>query len=354
MAVSELVDPPEKRMKFGMEEVESEDGKWYRALTSKVDTIGSIKDLRVRNNDPVQDMARKSAVKARSAKFLRAIQPQSSKVVSIEEIEDESESEDDDLPTYEKPDSDEEDEDEDPTLIQRNKPTAPVYIRDLLSGLKDTENYDRNYLAVSTAADLIRRKANFGTEVSDHVEELATKLIGLSDTFNIDKFEEMRLQAMIAVVVAKPLQMGKWFSNTVFNGDYSMSQRASILTALSMAARDLAGYRQEDAALTGAYTDPKDLFPSKRLPSKMAKAFTIETAPINALTEKLERTMIKPMAVAAADQLSGPNALKVRTFSSRMEVEKKRKRPITNELAKVVSDGFLFPLTGLYRVHMQA
>jgi len=225
------------------------------------------------------------------------------------------------------------------------------YIRDLLSGLRDTENYDRQRLALSTAAILIRRKANFGTEVSDHAEELAALLTGLGDKYDMENFQEKRLQAMVALLVAQPLKMGQWFSKTFFDGDYSMGQRASILSTLGIGARELAGYSNEDTALTGAESVPK--FPSKMLPERLHKIYAATMSPVDALSEKLERTMIAPMAAEAADKLSGPNALKVRTFSSRMEVEKRRKKPIANELAKVVADGFFFPLTGRWWVHLK-
>ncbi|MCJ1446942.1 MAG: telomere binding protein [Stictis urceolatum] len=350
-AVSELVDEPDKRMKLGIDDIESEDGMWYRGIVKITDSVGTLEDLR-----NAWKLGQKKPKGVQTTKALpmhprkKPTQPQTSKIVAIEELED-SESEDDDLPLYEKPDSDREDSDEDPTLITRNKPTAPVYIRDLILGLRDSENYDRHKLAIYSASDLIRRKANFGTEVTEHVEELASQLTGLKDTFNLDLFEEKRLQAMISVIVAQPLPMGKWFSTMLFNADYSMSQRASMLTALSLAARDLAGYRSEDASLTGAHTEPKDLFPSKRLHPRMDPAFAQGISTLNAIAAHSERAMIKPLAAAAADQATGPNILKIRTFSSRMEVEKNRKRPITNALAKVVADGFFFPLTGRYRAH---
>ena len=227
------------------------------------------------------------------------------------------------------------------------------YIRDLLAGLHDTENFDRHKLALSTASTLIRRKANFGTEVYDHIEELATLLVGLNDKYDMPNFQRWRLQGMIAVLVAHPLKMGQWFSRTFFNGDYSISQRASILTTLGLGARELAGFQKEDAALTGADAVPKDPFPSKKLPGKLQKVWALDAAPMNALSSQLEKTIIQPLAVSAADTLTGPNALKVRTFSSRMAVEKARKKPIANALAKIVADGFFFPLTGLWRVHLQ-
>lgn len=190
--------------------------------------------------------------------------------------------------------------------------------------------------------------------MSDHIEELATLLVGLSDKFEMEKFQETRLQGMIAVLIAQPLRMGQWFSRTFFEGDYSVAQRASILVTLGMGARELAGFKEQDAALTGANLLPKESFPSKTLPKKLHKVYEIEVSPVDMTVKRLEKLMIQPMAVEAADKLTGPNALKVRTFSSRMEVEKKRKKAIPNELAKLVAEGFFFPLTGRWWIHLQA
>ena len=232
------------------------------------------------------------------------------------------------------------------------------YIRDLIAGLRDTENFDRHKLALTNAASLIRRKSAFGNEVSDNIEELATLLVGLSDKWEMGDFQKLRLQGMIAVLVAEPLKMGQWFSRTFYNGDYSMGQRASVLTTLGMGARELAGLGKEDAALTGAQqaagATGGHTFPSKRLPDKLHRIYALEAAPMTALSSQLERAMIQPMAATAADQITGPNALKVRTFSSRMEVEKKRQKPIPNALAKVVAEGFFFPLTGRWPIHLQS
>lgn len=188
----------------------------------------------------------------------------------------------------------------------------------------------------------------------DHAEELATLLTGLSDKFELENFTKWRLQGMIAILVSVPQRLGPWFAKTFFNGDYSTSQRASILNTLGMAARELAGFKTDDGALTGANNVPEDAFPSKRLPEKLHKIYAIEnTSPVNALAQNLERTMIEPMAISAADNLSGPNALKVRTFSSRMAIEKARKPPTSNKLSKLVAEAFLFPLIGRWWVHMQ-
>ena len=229
------------------------------------------------------------------------------------------------------------------------------YIRDLIAGLRDTENFDRHKLALTNAAQLIRRKASFGSEVSDHKEEIASLLVGLGDQYEMEKFQQMRLRGMIAVLVASPLPMGQWFARTFYEGEYSVGQRASILTTLGLGAREVAGLAKEDAELTGADLTPENAFPSKKLPERLHNLYSVEasSSPMNALSEKLEKSMIQPMAVEAADRFAGPNALKVRTFSSRMAVEAKRSKPIPNALAKVVADGFFFPLTSRWRIHLQ-
>ena len=126
-AFSELVDPKDKRMAFSTDEMDSSDGQWYRSLIGVYDTLGSIEDLKSASTPLTESspLPSKSINSSKSARPKKPTQP-SSRVISIEEIDNSSESEADDLPMYEKPDSDPDDDDEDPTLVQRDRPTAPV------------------------------------------------------------------------------------------------------------------------------------------------------------------------------------------------------------------------------------
>ena len=126
-AFSELVDPKDKRMTFSADEMNSSDGQWYRSLTTTDDSLGSISDLEPAFAPPTKSSTQlsKSASSSKPPKAKKPA-PSTSKVISIEEIDDDSDSEAEDLPIYEKPDSDPDDEDEDPTLVQRNRPAAPV------------------------------------------------------------------------------------------------------------------------------------------------------------------------------------------------------------------------------------
>ena len=127
-AVSELVDTKDKKMVFTAEELSSSDGQWYTSLTKAYDAIGLIEDLKHVGASSAKSLGKRSRPVTSSAKSTKPTKSpnESSRIISIEEINDSSGSESEDLPMYEKPDSDPSDEDEDPTLVQRNKPTPPV------------------------------------------------------------------------------------------------------------------------------------------------------------------------------------------------------------------------------------
>ncbi|ODM20973.1 hypothetical protein SI65_04026 [Aspergillus cristatus] len=359
-AISQLIEEPGKGMKFDLEEIESEEALWYMNLINTKDTLGSLDSIRTptpKAQKPAKNLSSDPTFQPRS-------KPQSSKIVAIEEIEseneeEEEEEEDDDLIPYEKPDDDPSDDDDDPTLVQRIKPTAPVYIRDLVTYLRDTDNVDRYNLAISSAPSLIRRKTGFGTELTENIEELALTIVGLQEQTDTPKFHEHRLQSMIALIVAQPLKMGRWFSAIYFEGDISQVQRSAILTALGLSARELAGNGEEDAKVLGLPAIPDASFPSKRLSESLEALYKTDESPIASLTKQLSQASLQPLAANAADSTSGPNALKVRTFSSRMEVEKKRqqreaqKRKSTiRDLHKVLAEGFFYPLKGRFDMMM--
>ncbi len=127
-AMSRLVDPLDKRMNFGSEEMTSPQGERYLSLIGRRDALRSIEDIRLQDikaDLSVRQVKKSPVIEIKSQKG-NAKAPTSSKIVAIEEIDDVSDSEDEDLPMYAKPDSDASDSDEDVTIIERNKPTAPV------------------------------------------------------------------------------------------------------------------------------------------------------------------------------------------------------------------------------------
>lgn len=367
MAISSLVDKDGQKMNFDIEDVKTDEAKSFMELVNTRDTVGQLsKAMEYIHGSKPQP----AKLAVRPKPDINTVNTSSKMDVRISEVESGagaprviellSKDEQDDLTPYGKPDSDPEDEDDDPTLVNRNKPRAPVYIRDLIAGLQDTENYDRQKLAIENAASLIRRKAGFGKEVKDHATELGTTLASLGDTFKFENFAELRLQALIALMLSDPKAQGPWFARQAFEGDYSLSQRATLLSVIGLGARELAGYQDVDS-LNPALPS-KDSLPSKRLSERYHSIYAGDAqnpqpsqspSRLQSVATNLERSMIQPLAASAVDAATGPSALKVRTFSSRMDVAQ-RTRKVPNELAKMLAESFFFPLVGHWSTHVQA
>jgi len=376
--ISSLVNKADTRLDFNLEETKDAEGQWYKALVNVNDPIGSLTPLLAAQKGTGNPAPEKRARKPAPPKA-----PQQGFI--IEELSDEEMVDEDDIIPYGKPDSDAEDSDDDPTLIRRDKPKAPVYVRNLIQYLRDTDSYDHQKLALTTAPALIRRKANFGTEVAEHTKELATLLVGLQDKYEIDNFDDLRLQGMIAIVVAQPQTMGKWFAKTFFDGDYSVSQRASVLIVLGLAGRELAGFETSEYATAAS-------FPSKTLPEQVERLFigqdpsvyrqstssSLKSLPPNALenaASSLTQQFLEPMAASAADAATGPDILKLSTFTSRLAEKqnhqddaaisgpsnvkiksraKPRVRAIPNTTAQLLCASFFSPLTARFQAALHA
>ncbi|TDZ58320.1 DNA replication checkpoint protein tel2 [Colletotrichum trifolii] len=362
-ALSGLVDGGEKKLDFKMEEMETEEAKFYKDLVKVTDQPGPVDPLVTL---PEPEKPQPSVPKPSRPKTVPKSQKQPAAAPSkfiIQEVSN-SESEDEDLVPYARPADDAEDSDEDPTLIRRDKPKAPVYIRDLVAYFRDMDNYDKQKLALAVAPSLIRRKANFGTEVSSHIEDLAALLVGLQDKFELENFHELRLEGMVAVIVALPQKMGQWFAKTFFDGDYSVSQRAAILIVLGLSGRELAGFDASE------YKEAAS-FPSKRLPEKMealyldpstaqnqlpssSKLTALPSTALDTIASSLTSAFMAPIAADAADATTGPDALKLSTFTSRLQNKSASKkkagvRSIPNTTAAVLATSFFFPLTARFQ-----
>jgi telomere length regulation protein len=341
VAVSRLTDGIDKAMNFDTDEMESDFAKRKLSLIEVRDEVGSIDELKkiTKQSDPLPKPAAEPQRPAKKiAKPVKTI-PATSKIIAIEEISSSSESEDD-LQPYAKPDSDASDSEDDPTLVNRSKPSAPVYITALLTQLNTSDKPEITELALRTAPDLIRRKANFGTELSENVQAVASSLLNLKDSMDEPDLQHLRLQSLIACLVTSPRIIAPWLCSTYFEGDFSLTQRATLLTVLGLGARELSGHRPDTSP-------PADIFPSKRLPPHLASIYT----PLNNASNQLTHSTLQPLTLAAADKLTGPDVLKVRTFSSRLEVQRRkaekeaeRTKRIPKDLHVLLATSFYLPL----------
>ncbi|WZH40134.1 telomere length regulation protein-domain-containing protein [Fusarium acuminatum] len=366
--LSALVDDNKKRLDFKMEQTETEEAKHLKDLTKVSDPIGSIDPILSNLETETMPQKRKlvtpnKTIQKKTKQKKKPIATESKPKAIIEEVD--SSDDDEDLAPYSK-DSDPEDSDDDATLVQRNKPKPPVYIRDLVSYLRDSESYDKQLLALQTAPVLIRRKTNYGTEVSFHADELAGLLVGIQDKFEVENFQDLRLQGMVALVVSQPKTMAPWFARTFFEGDYSLHQRTSVLITLGLSARELAGFEASEYQSAAS-------FPSKRLPEKMEQLYLsstndnralpfsqLKSLPSNALdtiSQSLTSSFLAPLAAEAADSNTGPDVLKLQTFTARYKSKTKSKprvRAIPNTTAALLATSFFSPLTAHFQVALRS
>jgi telomere length regulation protein len=367
-ALSSLVDKEGSKLSFGTEDMQTLEAKRFMDLVNINDKASTLDDFsklmadtdqrrRAKIHKPVPP--RQIMPKIDGKPTYGPVRPPTKVQTEVEgdkvaEISD-SDSDDGGLTPYAKPDSDAEDSDEDATLVNRDKSRAPVYVRDLMAMLRDSEKHDRFTLGLKHAAPLIRRKANFGREVTDHAEELARILCSLQDPFDTENFEELRLQALIAVVMSDPSAIAPWLSRQVFAGEFSIAQRCTMLTALGLSGRELAGLKEQDNLNP---TLPDSSFPSKKLPPHLHALYSPQSSTKNnssikrldAAHTSLENALLRPMALSAADaHTSHLNAVKVRSFSSRMAVQRTKRKPAPNKLAQIFPEAFFCPLINRFQ-----
>ncbi|KAJ9502393.1 telomere binding protein [Exophiala xenobiotica] len=347
-AMSRMVDKPGKVIDFAVEEIEGGEAQQWLDLPTVQDEVGSSDDLAKPMTIAQRREATQRTLKSSRRRPVPATPPaHSAKVMAIEELsasEDSSNDEDDpELRPYARPDSDPSDSEDDPTLINRNKPSAPVYISSLIKLLSATDDPSTVKLALETAPSLIRRKAGFGDELASNLLPLASSLLNLQEGMPQQDLQQLRLEALIALFVSKPNAMGPWTASVYFEADLSLSQRAALLTVLALGAREIAGV---DDGLEKIATQ----FPSNRLLPRLESIYASQQSPVNTISTTLFHRTLQPMALSAADKLSGPDILKVRTFSSRMAVAAKeaakseaRSKRIPKDLHKLLSESIYLP-----------
>ncbi|KAK4690444.1 hypothetical protein P7C70_g9575, partial [Phenoliferia sp. Uapishka_3] len=113
----------------------------------------------------------------------------------------------------------------------------------------------------------------------ENAVDLAFALMGLQDQFETDGFDQYKLNILAALVGACPIKVAPTLIEQYFFPHYSIAQRHTILIALALGARELAGFPRPPPpppSLTSSTPSPaalpapqEDLFPSKRLPPSL-------------------------------------------------------------------------------------
>lgn len=256
-------------------------------------------------------------------------------------------------------DSGDSDDDDDPTIVQRAKVPKPIYIKELIKYLrvdsKNSQAYDMMKLALTTGPTLIRQKAEFGAELRSNSYELIQTLISLADEFSIGAFDDLRLNNIVAVLVSDP-RCGIEIVQMLGTGDYSLQQRVIILSSLSLAARDIRGFK--DHAVTKSYEERN--FPTNQLPSKLHEQYlnldpVYQKSPnqgylpgrVRNANLSIQDALMHDDSESAKDELLGGKILRI----SRKLLKKPDFNSITprsKNYSTIISKNFYFPLVYLW------
>ncbi len=269
-----------------------------------------------------------------------------------------SDDSDDEFQSYAFLENDDEDSDDDPTIARKLKPKVPSYIRDLLSYLM-SDDFDQVELALINGPELIRKKSNFGTEVSFYAQQLTSSIIGLEDKFDIENFNEYKLDWLKSLVYSSPKETIPHIINAFFHNDYSLQQRMIVLSGLTLGIRVLRGFSDNNNT-ENEYQNHEAVseFASKLLPAHIHKRFiTYNTThkqigmnEVNAISLSLQRQTLKDTIKDARDDdaLSGPKILRVsRNLELRHQNQQKHQlepQKRTHFLFKNVSTLIFYPM----------
>ncbi|CUM47505.1 unnamed protein product [Debaryomyces tyrocola] len=249
----------------------------------------------------------------------------------------------------------ESDEEDDPTISRKPHIVKPLYIKDILEYLTVDTNvpqaYEKMRAALISGPTLIRQKSKFGNEVSFYSEDLVTQLVGLTNNYEDNDFEDLRLNCLIAVVVANS-SCTLHLYRLLLTGDYSLKQRMCILSATSLAARELKGFKDEVVAKS--YNER--LFSSKMLPGSLHQKFLslgseddqyVNEKRINPPYESLQGEIMYEASEEAQNKLSGGKILRLSN-----NLKKKSKQevlyPKVNNFSKIIGSQFYLPLVSIW------
>ncbi|CAN6665766.1 hypothetical protein TRVA0_037S00826 [Trichomonascus vanleenenianus] len=339
---SDIIAQGGEKFKFDLDELLDNDTKqWRQGLLSSFDPVplSSSQIKEIINSWHTRDTIEPTVAEERNTESTTYGNTDQVKPASSIYSEEPDSDDEEDFKPYIMDHHDPEDEDDDPTLVDREKVPPPVYIKTLIEYCK-SENYRKIKIGLENAASLIRRKANFGQEVELHAKALADLFVGIGDQFDMEGFNDMKLNALIALVSSSPKIVAPHMTKLLFTGDYSLQQRMVILSALSLGARDLAGMADDNGNIKRSI--------AKRLPPEIEQLFSLPSTnggELDSVTHRLQSALLSETTEKAKDELIGaPQVLRV---SKKLENARERTKVVhtKNAYAKLAGRYFVFPLT---------
>ncbi|KAK4051053.1 telomere binding protein [Microbotryomycetes sp. JL201] len=253
------------------------------------------------------------------------------------------------------------------TTRKRGRLRPPVYIPELTAYLKGQDpeggkeeadgEAERIELGLSEGESLIRRKADWGGEVAENAVDLTFTVMGMQDQFEVERFEDKRLGLLTSLVWAAPTQTVPAIIEQYFHNNYSITQRNTMLSALALGARELAGLPMP-LSITNALTgEAESAFPSKQLPDAMHRkllgANGIDV--IDRLSTDLTNVALsnaRSEAETTLPEAAREKVIRVRRFGTAKSPEHKRTHGRITYLA-VATEYFIMPLVNRFWLYVK-
>lgn len=244
-------------------------------------------------------------------------------------------------------------DDDDPTISHKKRLAAPLYVKDILSYIlvdpvKDDLALEKRRLALKSAPVLLRQKASFGTEISFYADDLVENFIAMTNHFDEKDFDSLILNAMISVIVACP-KATIHLVHLLSTGDYSLRQRMIILSSISLAARELKGFK--DDVVANSYQNKLQEFPSKQLPERLHKAFMpLSADPSTLAVELVEKSIQDDLIERVSNDFQELSAGRILRVSKKLNKDKNNlsTSPLVPNFSKMIGPQFFYPLANVW------
>lgn len=228
-----------------------------------------------------------------------------------------------------------------PTKKKKNQ-QPPIYVAELAPLLRQNE-FDSIRMALRHAEPLISRKAGWGGEVNENAVDVCLALCALQNNFSIASFDQRRLAALTALVVASPVRVAPCLAEQYFVHQYSMAQRIAMLNALAFGAAQLATGTKDNSPISGG----KKAIASAYNGNVLAQEFA-QLAMTRARAEGEERM----------PEIKREQALMVNTPSTTLNGPKANRKQnnvgqLRNGYLAVAASNFIFPLVNRLWAHLQ-
>ncbi|KAF8601181.1 hypothetical protein BDV93DRAFT_608259 [Ceratobasidium sp. AG-I] len=123
-------------------------------------------------------------------------------------------------------------------------------------------------MALEAGAELIRRRRGYGSELEENAVNLTFMFMRLQDNFELERFEERRQEVLVALVACCPSKAAPTIIEQFFHHEYSAAQCFTMLNAIAIGARELAGLPIPPPRDSQNEKRPRVDFPSKVLPGR--------------------------------------------------------------------------------------